>query len=133
MRSCRSPDAPTPAGRGASPLEYKRFDDAEFEIIGAVSARGRDAGCVICQCATETGQTFDVVPAWPDYERRAALANAGSFIGCMLTVYFCGRTRSGEPRCATGIAMRIAEAGAMTEADVQWRTYGADGGCHPDG
>ena len=65
-----------------------------------------------------------MVPAWPDYERRAAFANAGSFIGCMLTIYFCGRTRAGEPRCATGIAMRAAEAGAMTEADVQWRTYG---------
>jgi hypothetical protein len=33
---------------------------------GATSARGTDAGCVVWQFATETGQTFEVVPVWPD-------------------------------------------------------------------
>jgi hypothetical protein len=85
---------------------HKRFDDAEFEIVSAVNARGTDAGCVVWQCATETGQTFEVVPAWPDDERRDAFANATSFIGRMLTVRFSGRTAPGGPRCATGIAVR---------------------------
>jgi ATP-dependent DNA ligase len=49
--------------RGAALLKYKRFDDAEFEIVGATGARGTDTGCVVWRCATESGQTFEVVPA----------------------------------------------------------------------
>ena len=106
----RALDAPYATGaRGAALLKYKRFDDAEFEIVGATSARGKDAGCVIWQCATETGKAFAVVPAWPDDERREALANARSFIGRMLTVSFCGRTVAGVPRCVSGIAVRATE------------------------
>jgi hypothetical protein len=88
-------------------------DDAELEIVGATSAQGTDAGCVIWKCVTETGQTFDVVPAWPDDERRDALANAGSFICCMLSVRFRGRTAAGVPRCASGIAVHAA--GCLTQ------------------
>jgi hypothetical protein len=50
-----------------------------------------------------------VVPAWPDHERREALAIAGDFIGQMLTVSSCGRTVAGVPRCAIGVAVRAAE------------------------
>jgi ATP-dependent DNA ligase len=95
--------------RSAALLKYQRFDDAEFEIVGATSARGADAGCVVWRCASETGQTFEVVPAWTDDERRDAYANAGSFIGRMLTVRFSGRTATGVPRCASGVAVRGAE------------------------
>jgi ATP-dependent DNA ligase len=106
----RAPDAKyAPGTRSAALLKYKRFDDAEFEIVGAVSARGTDAGCVVWLCATETGRIFEVVPAWTDDERRDAFANAGSFIGRMLTVTFCVRTAAGVPRCANGIAVRAAE------------------------
>jgi ATP-dependent DNA ligase len=106
----RAPDAPYATGaRSAGLLKYKRFDDAEFEIVGANSARGTDAGCVVWQCATDTGRTFDVVPAWTDDERREALANAECFIGHMLTVTFCGRTAAGVPRCTSGIALRATE------------------------
>jgi ATP-dependent DNA ligase len=103
----RAPDAPYATGaRSAALLKYKRFDDAEFEIVGATSARGTDAGCVVWQCVTETGRVFDVVPAWSDDERREALANLMSFIGRLLTVRYCGRTAAGVPRCANGIAVR---------------------------
>jgi hypothetical protein len=44
-------------------------------------------------------QTFEVFPAWPDDERRAAFANAGPFIGHLVTVRFCGLTAAGVPRC----------------------------------
>jgi hypothetical protein len=71
-------------------------DNAEFEIVGATSARGTDAGCVVWRCATETDRIF-------------ALAHATSFIGRMLTVRYCGRTAAGVPRCASGIAVRAAE------------------------
>jgi hypothetical protein len=47
-------------------------------------------------------QTFEVFPAWPDDERRAAFANAGPFIGHLVTVRFCGLTAAGVPRCASG-------------------------------
>ena len=58
----RAPDAQNPTGaRSAALLKYKRFDDADFEIVGATSALGTDVGFVVWQCATETGQTFDVV------------------------------------------------------------------------
>ena len=77
--------------------------------MSAVNARGTDAGCLVWQCATETGQTFEVVPAWPDDERRAALAHAPAFTGQMLTVSFCGRTAAGVPRCASGIALRATQ------------------------
>jgi ATP-dependent DNA ligase len=106
----RAPDALYATGaRGAALLKYKRFDDAEFEIVGATSAHGTDAGCVVWLCATETGRIFEVVPAWPDDERREAFACAGSFIGRILTVRFCGRTAAGVPRCANGIAVCAAE------------------------
>ena len=106
----REPDAGYPPGSpSAALLKYKRFYDAEFEIVGATSARGTDAGCVVWQCATETGRILDVVPAWPDYERRDALANSTSFIGRMLTVRYCGRTTAGVPLCASGVAARAAE------------------------
>jgi DNA ligase-1 len=106
----RALDAPYATGaRGAALLKYKRFEDVEFEIVGAVSARGTDTGCVVWQCATVTGRIFEVVPAWPDDERRHAFMKAESFIGRMLTVTFCGRTVAGVPRCATGIAVRVAE------------------------
>jgi ATP-dependent DNA ligase len=106
----REPDGLyAPGARSAALLKYKRFDDAEFEIVGVTSARGTDAGCVVWKCATETGRTFEVVPAWTDDERRDTFANAGSFIGRMLTVTFCGRTAADVPRCASGIAVRAAE------------------------
>lgn len=63
----------------------------------------------ICQCARESSLIFDVVPAWPDYDRREAFANAASFTGRMLTVSYCGRTAAGVPRCASGIGVRAAE------------------------
>lgn len=50
-----------------------------------------------------------MVSAWPDDERREAFANAGSFIGQMLTVSYCGRTAAVVPGCANGIAVRAAE------------------------
>jgi DNA ligase-1 len=95
--------------RSAALLKYKRLDDAEFEIVGAIGALGTDTGCVVWRCATESGRVFEVVPAWPDDERRAAFATAGSFLGRMLAVSFCGRTAAGVPRCASGIAVRAAE------------------------
>ena len=105
-----APDAGyAPGARSAALLKYKRFDDGEFEIVGTTSAHGTDAGCVVWQCATETGRIFEVVPAWPDDERRSAFANAGSFLGRMLTVSFCGRTAAGMPRCASGIALRATQ------------------------
>jgi hypothetical protein len=64
---------------------------------------------VVWQCATESGRTFEVVPAWPDYERRVAFANARSFIGRMLTIRFSGRTAAGVPRCASGVTVRAPE------------------------
>jgi ATP-dependent DNA ligase len=106
----RATDAEYATGaRSAALFKYKRFDDAEFEIVGATSAHGTDSGCVVWKCVTETGQTFEVVPARPDDERRDAFANAVSFIGRMLTARSCGRTAAGVSRCATGIAVRVAE------------------------
>jgi len=52
--------------RSSALFKYKRFDDAEFEIVGAVGALGTDTGCVVWRCATELGQSFEVVPALPD-------------------------------------------------------------------
>jgi hypothetical protein len=54
----------------------------------------------------ETGLTFEVVPAWSDYERRDALAHAKSFPGQMLIVRHCGRTAARVPGCASRIAIR---------------------------
>jgi ATP-dependent DNA ligase len=99
----RAPDAVYATGaRSAALLKYRRFGDAEFEIVGATGARGTDAGCVVWQCATETGRIFDVVPAWPDHERREAFVDAACFLRRMLTVRFCGRT---QPSC------RVVQAG----------------------
>ena len=95
--------------RGAALLNYKRFDDAEFGIVGATIASGTDAGCVVWLCATETGRTFEVLPAWTEDERREAFAKAGSFIGRMLTIRYCRRTTAGVPRCGSGIGVRAAE------------------------
>jgi len=117
----RAPDAPYATGaRSAALLKYKRFDDAEFEIVGATSARGTDAGCVVWECATETGQTFDVVPAWSDDERCEAFANAWFLIRKMLTVRFSWRTAASVPRCASGIAVRAAKALPGTAEQLEY-------------
>ena len=89
----RAPDAPYATGsRSAALLKYKRFDDAEFEIVGATSARGTDSGCVIWKCLTETGRTFEVVPAWPDYERRVPGVNStAAGTACRLSPSFSCR------------------------------------------
>lgn len=54
----------------------------------------------------ESGLTFEVVPAWPDYARRDALAHATSFPGQMLVVRHCGLTTARVPGCADRIAIR---------------------------
>jgi ATP-dependent DNA ligase len=117
----RAPDAPYATGaRSAALLKYKRLDDGEFEIVGATSAHGTDAGCVVWQCATETCRMFEVAPAWSDDKRHGALANTGSFIGQLLTVRSYGRRAAGGPRGAPGLAKRRRRGHAAPGVAIVW-------------
>lgn len=105
----RDPDAPyEPGKRSASLLKYKRFQDAEFEIVGYAAARGKDAGTVVfvCDAGPHGRGTFNVRPMGTLAERRRMLRQAPGLVGERLTVRYQGLTDAGLPRFPVGVAVR---------------------------
>jgi ATP-dependent DNA ligase len=109
--------------RSKNLLKIKRFDDAEFEIVGWLEAEGGHAGCVIWLCSTVKGAPivgyveakpksttlFKVVPNGSLPDRREWLRDAESFMRKELTVKYQGFSHDGLPQIAKGIAIRLPE------------------------
>lgn len=87
-------------------LKYKRFQDAEFEVVDWNV--GRD-GVIIFTCVQEQGRTFDVRPMGSAEERRKLLDTAEEHVGKLLTVRFQERSNDNIPIFPVGVAFRPEE------------------------
>lgn len=88
-------------GRSKDLQKYKKFDDDEFEIIGATeNVTGDWVGTCTFRCVTKDGNEFNVMPKG-DYNTRAEFWEdwkSGKIKpGDMLTVEFFGYTTTDKP------------------------------------
>jgi len=94
------------ADRSNHLLKLKSFDTAEYKIVDAEAARGRDTGTVVWVCETPSGQRFSVRPRGTVDQRRNWLATKDLHIGKMLTVQYQNLTPDGLPRFPVGLTFR---------------------------
>lgn len=96
-----------PDYRSPDLLKFKdfTFQDEEFEIVGGVSAKGKDEGTVVFVCKTKEGKEFSVRPKGTREQRTAWLNEIDSLIGKELTVKFAEYTPDGIPFHPSGIAI----------------------------
>lgn len=87
-------------------LKYKDFLDAEYKIVGGCSAKGKDAGTVVFECVTPSGQVFSVRPKGTFARRKAYLDNLDTLIGEMLTVQYQETSEDGVPIFPVGLEIR---------------------------
>ena len=85
--------------RSPNLLKYKEYLDAEYEIVDVVEAHDK-TGLFVCK--TESGQIFDVDPAWTKDAKQLLLKRKEYYIGRMLTVRFEKFSRDGIPIPAKG-------------------------------
>lgn len=102
----RNTHSPYEGKRSRNLQKYKKFDDAEFEIVGYEEASGKDAGTVIWVLETPTGDQFRARPKGTLAERSTMFQNAPSYIGKKMTVQYFGLTDAGIPRFPIAIALR---------------------------
>lgn len=106
----RNIDSPYQGKRSAHLQKYKKFDDAEFKVIGYEEAQGKDTGTVIWVLETVSGEQFRARPKGTLAE-RARMFNTVSrkpdaYIGKMMTIKYFGLTDAGIPRFPIAIALR---------------------------
>lgn len=90
-------------GRSNELLKVKSFDEGEFEIVGYKEGIGRFEGCVIWQCITKGGKTFDCVPKGTLEDKRDWYENADIYVGKLLSVKYFGLSENGTPRFPVGL------------------------------
>lgn len=96
--------------RSAHLLKVKRFQDAEFEVVGARDGKGKMEGCVVWICRNDlTDGEFECTMKVPMDERRRMYTERDQFIGSKLTVRFFDRTDDQKPRFPVGIVFRADE------------------------
>jgi len=102
----RAAAAPYTGKRSAALLKLKRFQDAEFSVVGFKASA---VGCVVWECETMAGgPRFSVKPRGTNAEAAAELAAAALRIGSRLTVQYQGLSDGGVPRFPTGVGFRDA-------------------------
>tara|TARA_B100000497_G_scaffold26738_1_gene31508 strand:- start:1660 stop:2865 length:1206 start_codon:yes stop_codon:yes gene_type:complete len=100
-------DAPYDVNKRSKGLaKYKKFQDAEFKIIGFKSGQGQDTDTVIYTCETLEGKKFEVRPIGTIGHRKELLKYAKDDIGKLLTVKFFEMTDGGVPRFPVGLTIR---------------------------
>lgn len=86
--------------------KLKQFFDQEFKIVGYTDGAGIEAGLIIFECETDTGDVFRIRPRGT-HEWRAKMFKKGKkFIGKLLTVRYQEMTTAGIPRFPVGIVVR---------------------------
>lgn len=92
--------------RSSNLQKYKNMIDAEFKIVRYEEGTGKDVGCIIFVCTTESGKEFTVRPNG-SYERRMQWYKEGKkLIGKYLTVQYQNLSEDGVPRFPIGINIR---------------------------
>jgi ATP-dependent DNA ligase len=87
--------------------KVKKFDDAEFPIVGVEEGRGKLAGHGIFICKTGGGTNFEVKLKGYEYVLKDILLNPDKYIGKSLTVQYFGITKKSEvPRFPVGLRLR---------------------------
>ena len=98
--------------RTFSLMKFKKFIDAEFEIIGYTTEIWHDTlndtfrNLVMWRCCTEKGVEFDVRPKGSFLKREEALKTADDQIGKMYTVKFQNFSDDGSLIFPIGIGIR---------------------------
>lgn len=98
-------DAPYEHKRSYNLQKIKEFDDAEFQIIGVESGRGRMSDCAMLVCSCRGGEFRCKMEGSFDMLKRI-LQKPKSVIGKMLTVRFQGFTGGNIPRFPVGVSIR---------------------------
>lgn len=93
-------------GRSNDLQKYKEFFDAEYTITGGKEGIGADEGCIVFECTTKSGETFNVRPRGTVPMRREMFKNLKSLIGKELTVRYQELSEGGTPIFPVGIAVR---------------------------
>ena len=91
--------------RSANLQKVKTFLDGEYKIVGYEQGVGKEEGCVIWKCETDS-HTFSVRPKGTQEQRQEWFNNASQYIGKMLTVKYQELTDDGVPRFPVGISVR---------------------------
>lgn len=86
--------------------KYKKFFDAEYEIVGAEQGQGNAIGTVIWICKNSEGREFKVRPKGTRAERTKMYKDRASYVGKYLTVKYQELTPDKIPRFPVGIAVR---------------------------
>lgn len=87
-------------------LKFKKFQDAEFKIVGFTV--GKD-GVIIYRCKQEEGELFDVRPEGNEEQRATLLKEAEAAVGQKLTVRFQERSDENIPIFPVGVGIRPAK------------------------
>ena len=96
--------------RSSDLLKYKKFQDAEFEVIDVIDGKGKfkDAAVFICKNDL-TAATFEVTMAVDMETKRAQFESKDKYIGKKLTVKYFDRTDSLIPTFPVGLTFRLEE------------------------
>ena len=91
---------------GSALMKWPKCDSAEFLIVGANEASGKDSGTPVFACETASGERFDVSMEGTLECRRQMWMDRKELIGKPLTVRFKELTDRGVPREQVGVAVR---------------------------
>ena len=96
-------DAPYETGRSDVLLKMKPWDDAEAVVVGHLPGKGRHAGQLgALRVRAEDGREFSLGTGFTDQQRRDPPP-----IGTMVTYRYRDLTRSGLPRFASFLRVRV--------------------------
>lgn len=87
-------------------MKLKRWQDAEFEIVGWKFGEGKYEGVPVLRCVTEAGVEFDCNPPGDMAERNALGTDPDALVGQQLTVRYFTLTNAGVPQFPVGICIR---------------------------
>lgn len=95
-------------GRSTAMYKLKSFEDAEFEIVGGTSGKGKDSNCIIWILTTSGGKTFNCRPALTHEERKELFfqfqSNPSQFLGKQYKVKYQEiNEKSGVPKFPIGL------------------------------
>lgn len=85
-----------PGSRSKYLLKYKRFEDAEYKIVGYSYGKDRYGGCVIWKCITENNVEFDILAQGSIEEKK--VKNPSNYIGRYVTIKYKDKTEEGIPK-----------------------------------
>lgn len=80
--------------------------DAEYKVVGGKDGVGRDAGCVIFRCVTDTGIEFDAKPTGTVKQRKRWFKDINKIINSMVTIKYQELSNLGVPMFGRVISVR---------------------------